>query len=234
MAQIDITILSGMDCTVPCWAENYFSVPSAMGFPYHTLPVCGQVASAARQGSIGKKAAMSEITKLLISAVIFLTVFVFLTYWLRRREARKALAKSKAMFSGKLEFTEVSPRDFPWLDTSFYDKVSARMTDAGFRFVGDFESLSASRQYPKLRTFIRCFIGEAGTTTAACYHVKGRGQVGAFGLGLLFGNHIRIVEFESEFTDLCHPRHAPSRTPARTSSGNQTTRRPQSHRTVCG
>lgn len=144
---------------------------------------------------------MSEITGILLRIVTFLALFVILRHWFRRRAARKALVKSKAMFSGRMEFTEVSPSDFPWVDASFYDEVSARMADAGFRFVGDFESLTASRQYPGLRTFLRCFIGDGDATMAACYHVKSRGLMRVFTLCRLVPKHMRIIDFESEFTD---------------------------------
>ena len=144
---------------------------------------------------------MSEVTKLLLCAVTFLTVFAILRWCSRSWGAGKTLAKNKALYSGKMEYVEVSPSDFPWVDASFYGGVSASMTDAGFRFVGDFESLRASRQYPHMRTFLRWFIGDADATMAACYHVKIRGLMRAFALFRLIPKHMRIVDFESEFTD---------------------------------
>ncbi|MBN1346397.1 MAG: hypothetical protein JXQ73_27160 [Phycisphaerae bacterium] len=144
---------------------------------------------------------MREITHLLTIAFIALVVLSFVWQWWMRRGARKMLDQQKAIYSGTLEYADASPHDFPWVDTFFYDDVSARMAQAGFRYVGDIQCVTANKQYPSMRTFLRCFIGGGGTTMAAAYHVKMRGALRLLALLRVVAKDIRAVEFESEFTD---------------------------------
>ena len=114
--------------------------------------------------------------------IVVVTVLWLLVRWLTRRAAGSLLTKQRAIYSGKMEFAKVAPRDFPWLDQSFYDEVSKKMANAGFRRVGDFEYLTLSRQWPSMRTFLRRFVGDAGAIMAAGYHIKVRGVMGVSAL----------------------------------------------------
>ncbi len=121
--------------------------------------------------------------------------------WHTKTGAKKQLTRQKTIYSGKMKYAEVPPRDFPWLDEAFYDEVSKKMADAGFRHVGDFECLTLSRQFPSMRTFLRCFVGDAGAIMAAGYHVKVRGLMSVLALLRVIPKNMRTVEFESEFDD---------------------------------
>jgi hypothetical protein len=144
---------------------------------------------------------MPELDRLLAVVLILLVVLSFVWRWWMRRGARKILNQQKAIYSGTLEYADTSPRDFPWLDAAFYDDASSKMAQAGFRCVGDFECLTISKQFPNMRTFLRCFVGDAGTTMAAAYHVKMRGVMRLFALLRVVAKDIYTIEFESEFSD---------------------------------
>ncbi len=138
-------------------------------------------------------------TVYLLAILAALAAAALLWRWSARRQARRVLDQQKAIYSGKLEYAAARPADFPWLDAYYYEGMAAALAEAGFRAVGDFECLTLSRQFPALRTFLRCFIGDEGATMAAVYQIRLRGFPGLLGrLGLL-PRVVRAVEFESEF-----------------------------------
>jgi hypothetical protein len=144
---------------------------------------------------------MPPLNHVLLALVVFLLVLPIIARWRTRRRAKKTLTQQKAIYSGEMEFADASPRDFPWLDESFYDDVSDMMRHSGFRFIADLECVTATRQFPGMRTFLRCFIGDADTTAAATYHVRLRGKLRILALLGAIPKEIRAIEFETEFTD---------------------------------
>jgi hypothetical protein len=144
---------------------------------------------------------MSEFKIILCFIIASLLIIKFLASWQIKRSAKKSLEQQKVIYSGKMEYADASPRDFPWLDESFYSEVSQKMSEVGFRHIGDFECLTLSKQFPSMRTFIRRFIGDMGTTVGEAYHVKILGLMRIFVLLKIIPRNIRTIEFLSEFTD---------------------------------
>jgi hypothetical protein len=132
----------------------------------------------------------------IITAVLWL-----FTRWNLKRLARKTYSQQKAIYSGAMEYADANPNDFNWLDLAFYDDVTAKFSHLSFRHVGDVECVTATRQYPGMRTFMRVFVGDGGNSMAACYHVKMRGMFGILSLFGVIPRNMRVVEFESEFSD---------------------------------
>ncbi len=141
------------------------------------------------------------VTDILFYSVIIFAILAVAAHLHTRWSARKILNQQKAIYSGKMEYANASPDSFPWLDRSFYEDVTRKMLDAGYRNVGDFECLTASRQFPSMRTFVRSFTGDSGTTMSACFHVKMRGFMGFFALLGVIPKNLRTIEFETEFSD---------------------------------
>jgi hypothetical protein len=139
--------------------------------------------------------------KILILLGLFVVVRSILRRWQVRRGARRILEQQIAIYSGKMEFAEVSPRDFPWLNEAFYEEASMKMAGAGFQCIGDFECLTNSKQFPNMRTFLRCFISGDGSIMAAAYHVKMLGMMGLLAMLGIIRRNIFAIEFETEFAD---------------------------------
>lgn len=146
---------------------------------------------------------MSELSGILWLAVAFILLFLFpvLLRWHTKRGAKRILDQQKAIYSGTMEYAEVDPRSFPWLDMSFYEDFASRMAAEGFRFIGDFECVTVSRKFPNMRSCMRCLVGDDGTTMAAGYHINVRGMIGILGLLRIIPKHMRSYDFESEFDD---------------------------------
>lgn len=144
---------------------------------------------------------MLEIANTVQYVAAALVALLLLARWNRKRSAQKLLTQQKSLYSGKMEHAEVHPKDFPWLDESFYDDVSRRMAYARFRCVGDFECLTISRLFPSMRTFSRSFVGHAGTIKAGACHVKTRRLMSVSSVLHFIPKNIQILEFGSEFDD---------------------------------
>lgn len=139
-------------------------------------------------------------TTLFYTAVISAILWLFVR-WNLKRVAGKTYSQQKAIYSGTMEYADANPADFNWLDLPFYEDVTAKMSQLTFRHVGDVECITATRQFPGMRSFLRLFVGDGGSVMAACYHVKARGVFGLLALIRVIPRHMRVVEFESEFSD---------------------------------
>lgn len=89
--------------------------------------------------------------------------------------AQKIVADTKAVYSQQHEFAEVAASSFPDLDQSYYERMKEEFESFGFRYLVDTEDRTANRQYPRMRTFLRCFLGDGGAISGAAYHLKVRG-----------------------------------------------------------
>lgn len=119
-----------------------------------------------------------------------------------RRLARELFDKRKAFYSGPLEYDQVLPRDFPQLDQTWYDEVTSKLTHAAFRHVGDFENLTATRQFPHiLRNLHRFFISDDEVTMACACHIKVTDQSRDLALKGDIPTDRRLIDFETEFSD---------------------------------
>ena len=89
-----------------------------------------------------------------------------------RKLAREAYERRKAAYASPPEWRDVAPAEFPQLDRGFYERVSQDFIAAGFHWIGDKENVALSRAYPEQQTFVRWFLGEAGTINASAWHVR--------------------------------------------------------------
>ncbi len=125
-------------------------------------------------------------------------------WWMRaavRRGARQTVEMNRALYSGSHEFAAVSAADFGRLDLAFYDRMRSLLEAEGFRYLGDVEDLTITRQSPSLRTFIRAMSGDRGEVMASFYHVKARGWMALLqGVGLI-PRRLKMLDLESELSD---------------------------------
>ena len=115
--------------------------------------------------------------------------------------ARKLTQQKQAIDSAPHEYAPVRVHDFRWLDAGYYDATQRWLESVGFRCFGDVENLSLSAVYPNMRTAVRDLASADAVVSASIWQVKMRGwlRVPAF-LRLLKGD-MRVVDFDTEFSD---------------------------------
>src|SRR3954466_3196553 len=90
--------------------------------------------------------------------------------WSRRfspaRGAEQIHRDTKALYSTEHEYVPVNPAEFRFADLAFYDRVERELETHGFRSLGDWEDVTLSRTYPKMRTFIRHMVSADGSSVA--------------------------------------------------------------------
>jgi hypothetical protein len=118
-----------------------------------------------------------------------------------KRAARKIVETSKAIYSRPHEFAEVRAADFRDLDLAFYNRAQAELEAFGFRHVADIEDLTATRQFPGMRTFIRALAGDSGSTSAGIYQLKFRGFYRLLQLVGVLPKKPFFIDLETEFSD---------------------------------
>jgi hypothetical protein len=118
-----------------------------------------------------------------------------------RQAAEHILEQQKAVYGGRHEFCEVSPRDFPGLDLTHYDATRDALARKGFRVLGDIEDLTLSRQFPALRTFVRVLAGPDGTVSAGIYNIRLRGFQRVLQIFGSLPRDLRTVGFETALDD---------------------------------
>jgi hypothetical protein len=69
------------------------------------------------------------------------------------------------------------------------------------KWIGDFEDLKATRAYPSMRTFIRCFVAEDGMLTAAAFQVRMRGIFRVLAIIGLIPRNLQTYECVTELSD---------------------------------
>jgi len=105
----------------------------------------------------------------------------------------------------KHEYGPASPRNFPHLDLTFYDRCEHELQQLGFRSLGDWENLTVSRASTSAvafkRTFLRLAVSRDGLVAAALYHARPRLALRLM-LSVL-GNQtfFKNCEFETEYSD---------------------------------
>ena len=114
---------------------------------------------------------------LIISIVLFFGPKIWDSYFTPRKAAQEIVADTMAVYSVRHDFAEVSAAaaEFKDLDHGFYARAKAEFEQAGFRYLVDMEDRTLTRQYPKMRTFVRLFLGDGGTISGAAFHGKVRG-----------------------------------------------------------
>lgn len=146
---------------------------------------------------------MDELTDIVLMVIGVLAASALLRRYQTKRAARNIKKYHDNMAVEGFEYAPASPESFPRLDLAYYDSVRQWwMAKSGFRWIGDVENVTVSRMCPKSRTFIREFLNDDGTISAACYHFIAGGFMG-FLLRLMAPKHAnqKICEFNTEFTD---------------------------------
>lgn len=93
------------------------------------------------------------------------------TYGVRRAATRVRNVDNLLSSPEAHELRVVNAADFPWVNRAWYDERERELRGVGFEPVADLEDATLTRRLPKLRTFVRILVGEAGRVRAALYHV---------------------------------------------------------------
>ena len=115
--------------------------------------------------------------------------------------ARKVTGQKRAIYSAPHEYAPVRVHDFRWLDAGWYDATQRWLESVGFRCFGDVENLSLSAVYPKMRTALRGLASGDGVVSASIWQVKIRGWMRLLVWFRLLKGDMRVVDFDTEFSD---------------------------------
>jgi hypothetical protein len=107
----------------------------------------------------------------------------------------------KALYAEQHEYRAVRPSEFRDVDIAFYDQTQKTFEREQFRFLGDIEDVTATREFPKMRTFLRLMAGDSGTIQLACYHLKMRGFLRLLQLVGALPSNIKTLDLETEMSD---------------------------------
>lgn len=112
-----------------------------------------------------------------ICLVLFVAPKIWEWYFTPQQAAQQIVADTKAVYSDRHEFAEVSASSacFRDLDHGFYARAKSHFEAEGFRYLVDMEDQTLSRQYPKMRTFVRMFVSGDHAVSGAAFHAKVRG-----------------------------------------------------------
>ena len=139
----------------------------------------------------------------LICVVVFFAPKIWEWYFTPQYAAEEIVADTKALYSQRHDFVEVSAssRRFRDLDHRFYARAKSQFEALGFGYLVDMEDQTVSRQYPKMRTFVRLFLGEDGAVCGAAFHMKVRGWMRLLKLFGLLPKQAFYFDLETEFSD---------------------------------
>ena len=134
---------------------------------------------------------------------------LWLGYWWLTRDlatdpkdaADDIVRMQKALYAQQHDYRAVRPSDFPDVDVSFYDATRKTFEREQFRFLGDIEDVTATREFPKMRTFLRLMVGDSGTIQLACYHLKMRGFLRLLQIVGALPKNVKTVDLETEMSD---------------------------------
>ena len=139
--------------------------------------------------------------------VVFGTLGVFL-WWMSgaiptdpAQAAQSILEQQKALYSGLHEIRAADPRDFPGVDLDYYARTQQFLERNGFHLLGDVEDVTATREFPQMRSFLRVMTGDEGAVMAAIYHVKVRGIFRALQWFGVIPKQLKMVDLETELSD---------------------------------
>lgn len=155
---------------------------------------------------------MSPTTYHFLKIIVFLIAMVFI--WSTRNARLKANARARApkllgfiksMYAMPHERRSVSPREFPYLDLAWYDRVRDFLVRQGFTFLGDYQDITANRALRRSMcpTFIRALISSDGSTMTEVFDGRWRFWYRCF---VLLGGGRRLIrarsfELATEFGD---------------------------------
>ncbi|NEO88099.1 MAG: hypothetical protein F6J87_28165 [Spirulina sp. SIO3F2] len=116
------------------------------------------------------------------------------------RNIAKSMAETLLESEHILELVE--PKQFPWLDYAFYERVTQEMQALGLSAIADIEDCTISQSAPNQRFFFRVFVHSQGEIAAICSHLRIRGFNGW--LAKWMGGvqtDIKLIEFSSTYSD---------------------------------
>jgi hypothetical protein len=141
-------------------------------------------------------------------AMIVLSLAQLAIWWLTRGiatdpagAADDIVRMQQALYSETHEYRTVQPNEIRGLDIAFYDRTQQYFQTQQFKHLGDIEDLTATREFPKMRTFIRVMSGDGGATQLAIYHVKMRGFYRLLQTFNVLPKNLKMVDLETELSD---------------------------------
>jgi hypothetical protein len=93
------------------------------------------------------------------------------------------------------EWSHANPKQFPHLDSAFYDTTKRHLEHVGYRFISDLEDLTV-RKHSGVKVFVRQLISPDESIAAGIYHFKPIWQHRVLG-----AKQAKVTEFESWFSD---------------------------------
>ena len=145
---------------------------------------------------------------ILRGAMIVLALLILYGWWLTHNvptdpaEAADDIVRmQKALYAEPHEFRTVSPSEIRGLDVGFYDRTQAFFQSQQFTLLGDIEDITATREFPKMRTFIRVMSGDGGVTQLAVYHLKMRGLYRLLQTFKVMPKNLKMIDLETEMSD---------------------------------
>ena len=142
-------------------------------------------------------------------ALLTFVAVVWLGWWWLTRNiatdpsdaADEIVRMQKALYSEPHEFRVVRAADFRDVDIDFYDRTRQFFESQGFRFLGDIEDVTATKEFPQMRTFLRVMAGDDGATQLAIYHLKMRGFFRLLQLIGVLPRNVKQIDLETEMSD---------------------------------
>lgn len=126
---------------------------------------------------------------------------IFLAVTFKRPADHHEAAQVVAKEFGKLcvnqhEYGPANLKEFKNLDLGWYDTSRQRLEGLGFGFLQDVENLTASRNNPGMKAFLRVHLGRSGTAIGALFHIKP-----GFLLRVIGAKESRVVSLDTEFSN---------------------------------
>ena len=140
--------------------------------------------------------------------LIAISLLWLAAWWLTRNvptdaaeAADEIVAMQKALYSQPHEFRTVAAQEIPGLDLDFYDRTEVAFRTQGFTKIADLEDLTATRQFPAMRTFIRSMVGDDGAVQVGIYHLKMRGLYRLLQTLRIVPRNLKMIDLETEMSD---------------------------------
>jgi len=137
--------------------------------------------------------------------IIFIIVVCFLVPKFNlKKVARNVLEQAGKirLDSDSLGTREVySFEEFSHVDIGYYDQKEEELSELGFRKAGDIEYANLSKNFPNLRTFVRCLTSEDGKISAAIYQMRPKGWKAKLQFATSGMQTKEVFEFESAFSE---------------------------------
>jgi hypothetical protein len=145
----------------------------------------------------------------ILRGVMIALALVWLAVWWLTRElatepadaADDIIRTQKALYAEPHEFRAVRPGEIRGLDLDFYDRTEQFFRAQQFKLLGDMEDVTATREFPKMRTFLRVMSGDGGATQLAFYHLKMRGFYRVLQTFGVLPKNLKMIDLETEMSD---------------------------------